>query len=88
MHGVIYRPPSSLPAVLSNLQSSVEELPPNKQKSLVLQVFSTQPTSPIATPHSNNEDKLDLHQGVSETPRSRLYNYSNKSETIIDHAYV
>ena len=85
--GVFYRPPSSAPSILTLLDSTLEELPPNKQKSLVLlgdfNIDSRNQNLPSLSLINSIQDKFGLQQVVTEPTRT-----SSTSETIIDHAYL
>ena len=82
--GVYYRPPSSDPSDITNLEASLEELPPSLYKSLLLlgdfniDLIST--TNPILEPIV---DKLCLKQVVSSPTRT-----TPTSSTLIDHIYL
>ncbi|XP_064382509.1 uncharacterized protein LOC135331318 [Halichondria panicea] len=82
--GIFYRPPSSKAAVLSELEATLESLPPVK---LVLlgdfNIDITNSKDPYLHHIQSISDKLSLKQVVSSPTRS-----TTSSSSIIDHIYL
>ena len=87
LYGVFYRPPSAEPTVLNFLESALEEIHPNKQKSFALlgdfSVDLSNQNYPQLSHLYSIQDKLNLHQVVSEPTR-----FSSSTDSVIDHAYL
>ena len=85
--GVFYRSPSSKSSVLTILESTLEAIPPNRLTSLTLlgdfNIDQRNPDHPLQ-PHLHSiQDKLNLHQVVSEPTRSTI-----STDTLLDLAYL
>ena len=87
MIGLFYRPPSSQPSSLSDLESALESTPPASMKNFVLvgdfNINLLQPDSPSAIELTNITSSFHLSQVVNSPTRE-----TDHSATLIDHVYT
>ena len=82
--GLYYRPPSSNPSDLVNLESTLQEIPPAQSKSLLLLGDFNIDLLKSSSPALNSiVDKQGLTQVVTSPTRS-----TSTSATLIDHVYL
>ena len=82
--GLLYRPPSSPPSVLEDLETTLNEVPPAKIKSLILTGDFNLDASTSPDPLLKSiSDTHGLIQTVTEPTRT-----TDHSSTIIDHVYL
>ena len=82
--GLYYRPPSSNPPDLANLESTLQEIPPAQSKSLLLLGDFNIDLLKSSSPALNSiVDKQGLTQVVTSPTRS-----TSTSATLIDHVYL
>ena len=84
MFGLYYRPPSSQPTSLSDLETALESIPPASMKNFVLvgdfNINLLQPDSPSTIELTNITSSFHLSQVVNSPTRE-----TDHSATLIDH---